>query len=122
MLEGSSKVIFGHMIIHRFSCVWDLNCAMLTLIPKVEEARDVKQFRSVTLINCIFKIFSKVLTSRLGRVSQRFISSNQNAFIKGRYILDSVVVALELVHSVHKSKEHGLIIKLDYEKACDRVS
>jgi hypothetical protein len=55
-------------------------------------------------------------------VSQRLISSNQSAFIKGRYILESVVIAHELVHEGHKNKEPGFILKLDYEKAYDKVS
>jgi hypothetical protein len=46
----------------------------------------------------------------------------QSAFIRGRYILESIVVAHELLHSVNKSKEPGVIIKLDYEKAYDRVN
>jgi hypothetical protein len=33
-----------------------------------------------------------------------------------------VVVAREIVHSVHVSSELGVILKLDYEKAYDRVS
>jgi hypothetical protein len=80
----------------------------------------MKLFRPISLINCSFKIFSKVLTLRLGKISQRLISDNQSAFIKGRYILESVVIAHELVHSLHKSKDSGLILKLDYEKAYDR--
>jgi hypothetical protein len=31
-------------------------------------------------------------------------------------------VAHEVVHSVHKTKEPGVVIKLDYEKAYDRVN
>jgi hypothetical protein len=31
-------------------------------------------------------------------------------------------VAHEVVHSLHKNKEPGVIIKLDYEKAYDRVN
>ena len=50
------------------------------------------------------------------------MATNQSVFIKGRYILESVVVAHEIVHSVHSSKEPGVIIKLDYEKAYDRVN
>jgi hypothetical protein len=63
-----------------------------------------------------------VLANRFGRVSQRLISANQSAFIKGRYILESVVVAHEIVHSIHKSKEPGVILKLDYKKTYERVS
>jgi hypothetical protein len=32
------------------------------------------------------------------------------------------VVAHEVVHSLHRTKEPGVIIKLDYEKAYDRVN
>lgn len=53
---------------------------------------------------------------------QRIVAPTQSTFIKGRYILESVVVAHELVHSVHQSSEPGIILKLDYEKAYDRVS
>jgi hypothetical protein len=33
-----------------------------------------------------------------------------------------VVVAHELLYSMHRSKEPGVVIKLDYEKAYDRVN
>jgi hypothetical protein len=32
------------------------------------------------------------------------------------------VIAHEVIHSIHKSKQHGVIIKLDYEKAYDRMN
>jgi hypothetical protein len=52
---------------------------------------------------------------------QRIVAPNQSAFIRGRYILGSVVVAHEIVHSINKSGEQGIVLKLDYEKAYDRV-
>ena len=78
--------------------------------------------RSISLINCSFKIFSKILTLRLSRIAQRLVTANQSAFIKGRYILESIVVAHEIVHSLHKKKDEGVILKLDYKKAYDKVS
>ena len=74
--------------------------AMIFLIPKVDEARSMKIFRPISLINWSFKVFSKVLTLRLGKIMDRLISPQQSAFIQGRYILESVVVAHELVHIV----------------------
>jgi hypothetical protein len=55
-------------------------------------------------------------------VSERLVAPEQSAFIRERYILDSVVVAHEVVHILHKSKEGGVVIKLDYKKAYDRVN
>ena len=78
-----------------------LNFALVTLIPKVGEATNMKQFRPINLLNCSFNFFSKLLTLRLTSVVQRIVAPTQSAFIKGRYILESVVVAHELVHSVH---------------------
>jgi hypothetical protein len=67
-------------------------------------------------------MISELLTNRLWIVAQRLVAANQSAFIKGRYILESVVVTHEIVHSLHKSKEKGVVLKLDYEKAYDKVS
>jgi hypothetical protein len=51
-----------------------LNFAMISLIPKVDETRSMKNFRP---ISCSFKVFSKVLTLRLGKIMNRLISPQQ---------------------------------------------
>ena len=45
-----------------------INFALITLIPKEEGARSMMKFRPISLINCSFKIFSKALTLRLGKI------------------------------------------------------
>jgi hypothetical protein len=50
------------------------------------------------------------------------IEQEQSAFIRGRYILESVVLTHEVVHNLLKIKTPGIILKLDYEKAYDRVN
>jgi hypothetical protein len=72
-----------------------LNFALLTLIPKELGGRSMKKYRQISLCNCSFKIFSKVLTIRLGKIADRLISTQQSAFIGGRYILKSVVVVVK---------------------------
>ena len=99
-----------------------LNYVMLTLIPKEENASEIRKFRPIALINCSFKIFSKALNNRLTRIIDRLISPNQTAFIKGRYILESIVAAHEIIHEVARKKEAGIILKIDYEKAYDTVN
>jgi hypothetical protein len=50
------------------------------------------------------------------------IAKEQGAFIRGHFILESVVIAHEIAHSIHKTKEPGVIFKLDYEKSYDRAN
>jgi hypothetical protein len=82
----------------------------------------MNKIRSISLLNCSYKIFTKVLTDRISKVADRLVTGNQTAFIKGRYILKSVVTTHEVIHSVHHGKKQGLILKLDYEKAYNKVS
>jgi len=95
---------------------------MITLIPKEPEAKVLNKFRPISLSNCSFNFFSKLLNNRMVKLSDRLVASNQTAFIKGRFILESVVAAHEIIHEVSKMKHEGVVLKLDYEQAYHRVS
>lgn len=99
-----------------------LNYGIITLIPKIKGAVNIRQFRPIFLINVVYKIITKTLTLRLNIVADKFISPNQTAFIPRRYILDGVVVIHEVLHELAKHKQSGIILKLDFEKAYDKVS
>lgn len=71
--------------------LYRLNFPMITLIPKENDARIMSKFRHISLLNCCFKIFTKVLTNRLAMIIDWLIANSQSAFIKCRYILESVV-------------------------------
>jgi hypothetical protein len=74
------------------------------------------------LINCGFKIFAKALNNRLALIYGRLLSCNQISFVKGRFILESVVSTYEIIHDVVRRGEKKVVLKLDYENAYDRVS
>jgi hypothetical protein len=75
-----------------------LNNVRIILIPKEEGANTLKKFRPISLINYSFKIFAKALNSRLERLCARLLAPNQTTFVRGRYILESVVSAHETIH------------------------
>jgi hypothetical protein len=100
----------GHLDIKR------LNFGVITLVPKVKEANCIKQYRPICLLNVDYKCFTKVLTNRLVSVAQRVVGKNQTDFIKGRNILEGVVVLHEVIHELHSSKQKGLILKIYFEK------
>lgn len=60
-----------------------LNFSILTLIPKEQDAKEMKKFRPISLGNCSLKIITKAMTNRIAPIGDRIISSNQTAFIKG---------------------------------------
>jgi hypothetical protein len=99
-----------------------LNFGILSLIPKVLGADDIKQFCPIELINVIFMLVSKAYAIRLSPVAHRNISPAQLAFIKGRFIQDSPLALHEIIHELKSKKLPAVLLKLDFEKAYDRVS
>lgn len=93
-----------------------LNYGVITLIPKLKEASNIKQFRPICLLNVSFKILTKLLANRLGMIVDKIINDSQSAFIRGRNILDGVVALHEIAHEVRCSKRKGVFLKLDFEK------
>lgn len=83
---------------------------------------NIKHFRPICLLNVIYKIITKVLTVRFTEVASRVISNFQMAFLPERNILDGIVILQEVLHELWVTKREGVIIKLDFEKAYDRVS
>lgn len=98
-----------------------LNYGVITIVPKLKEANNIKQFRPICLLNVDYKYFNKVLTNRLVPIARKVIGKQQTGFIKGRNILEGVVVLHEVLHELRTSKRKGLIMKIDFEKAYDRV-
>jgi hypothetical protein len=66
-------------------------------------------------------MLSKVLARRLSGVMNSIISQSQSAFIKGRNLVDGVVVANEIVDYARRLERQCLILKVDFEKAYDSV-
>jgi hypothetical protein len=54
-----------------------LNYVMIILVAKEEEAKTLKKYIPISLINCSFKIFSKVLNMRLETICGRPLAPNQ---------------------------------------------
>ena len=99
-----------------------INATILSLVPKTEEAQTMKKYRPIACCNLIYKVISKVLARRLKLVLPEAIEPNQTAFIKGRLLLENVLLASELVNGYYPSSNSSRsTVKFDISKAFDTV-
>eukprot|EP00253_Pinus_taeda_P026591 PITA_26591 len=82
-----------------------LNSTFIALVPKVEEANTPEKFRPIALCNVIYKIISKVIANKLKVILPGIISQEQSGYVEGRQILDNILLAQEMIHSLHSRKE-----------------
>jgi hypothetical protein len=98
-----------------------INRTFIALIPKVDNPQWMNDYRPISLVGSMYKILAKVLANRLRLVIGSVISDSQSAFIKGRQILDGILVANEVVDEARKRKKELLLFKVDFEKAYDSI-
>eukprot|EP00253_Pinus_taeda_P022073 PITA_22073 len=97
------------------------NSTFLALIPKETRPTTFSRFRPISLCNTSYKIFAKIIASRLQPLLPSLISENQGGFLSNRQIHDSIILVQEAIHSSISRQEKGFVLKLDLANAFDRV-
>jgi hypothetical protein len=99
-----------------------LNATMITLIPKENEARTPDRYKPIALCNVVYKIISKVIANILKPILPTLISQEEAGFVEGRQIMDNIIHAHELIHTLKIQRRGGMIIQLDLAKSYDKIS
>ena len=95
----------------------------ITLICKDKNKADLlTNWRPISLLNCDYKILSKVLSLRLRSVIEETVHPDQTCSIPGRSIQDNVHLIRHLIDYVDDKNMSAAIISLDQSKVFDRVS
>ncbi|XP_071926970.1 uncharacterized protein [Coffea arabica] len=95
---------------------------LIMLGPKIEGASHWQDFRAISLCNVSSKIISKLVTNRLNKLLPQLVSPWQSGFVPGRQIIDNILLAHEHAQELDRRLEAPkLMLKLDMEKAYDRV-
>jgi hypothetical protein len=87
----------------------------------INEAERIQQYRPICQLNVSFKKFMEVAPLRLNTVADHVVHPSQTAFMQERNILNGVVTLHEMVHELHSKNLNRVILKLDFEKAYDKV-
>ena len=96
--------------------------AMITLIEKKgKDKRFLKNWRPISLINVDAKIASKCFAFRIRNVLSSLIHSDQTAYVKGRYIGESVRLIDDILEYTDSNDIEALLFSADFEKAFDSI-
>lgn len=98
------------------------NLSFIVLIAKRNDPLGFGDYRPISLIGCVYKVISKILSNRLAKVIGSVISPNQAAFISGRQILDGILVANEIIRITSVEDSNFFLFKVDFKKAFDSVN
>jgi hypothetical protein len=102
--------------------LYSINFDTIIILLKCRETTYIKQYRPICLLNVRFNFFTKVATNRISQVAQKVISPSQTAFIPSHNTMEGVIVLHETLHEMHRKKQSGIILKLDFEKAYDKLN
>lgn len=84
----------------------------LVLIPKKDVINSFSDLRPISLSNFINKVISRVIHGRVVGLLPYLISTNQSGFVKGRCIIENVLLTQEIVTDIRKrGKPANMVIK-----------
>ena len=100
-----------------------INHTLIALISKMENPSSTTQFRPIGLYNSFYKIIANILVNRMRPLLEKIIDPVQSAFVPKRSIHDNILLTHEIMNKFKnmKEKKFWVALKLDMEKAYDRV-
>jgi hypothetical protein len=99
-----------------------LNRALITLIPKKQDAVEIGDYRPISLVHSFAKLFSKVVANRLRLRLGDIVSTNQSAFVKHRCLHDNFVLVRQVARRINEKRKTGVLLKLALSRAFDSMS
>jgi len=97
------------------------NTACIRLIPKKGDARLLKNWRPISLLSCYYKLLSRVINERLGKVIDKITGRSQKAYTTEKYLQEVIINICNNIEECNKTGKPGMLISIDQKKAFDSV-
>ena len=122
----------GSLLVDSLNCSYDSGelsntqkQAIINLIEKNgKDKRHINNWRPIKFINVDTKIGSKAISTRLQKVLPKIkiIRFNQNAYVKGKTILDAVRTIDDILDYTGGYQINGMLVAIDFQEAFDSVN
>ena len=99
-----------------------LRTAIIKLIPKKGDTSKIKNWRPISLLNCFYKIISRVITSRLRKYMDKTTPICQKGYSSSRYCQEVLISVIESIEKCNSLKKKACGLSLDINKAFDSLS
>ena len=94
---------------------------IVSLISKKDDPLLLKNWRPITLLNIDYKIAAYALATRLKKVMPNIINTDQNGYIKDRFIGYNIRLIQDIIDHSEKFNVDSCILFLDFTKAFDTI-
>ena len=121
VIKGDLQKIFNAILLDHGRISAKMKAGLIKLIPKTPPFNSIGNFRPISLINSDFKIFTKILSTRLKPILKELIHETQFAQ-PGMNMNNMNTLIRDLVDDMNISDEDSFFVSIDFRKAFDTVS
>lgn len=100
----------------------NVNNTYIALIGKKNICVTTSDYKPISLTTSLYKILAKTLANRLRITLEEMVAENQMAFVEDKQITDAILITNEAIDYWEAKKIKGCVLKLDIEKAFDKVN
>jgi len=100
----------------------DFMKSMFIAIPKINNAQDCSDFRTISLISHVSKILLHLINARITPIIERHLSDSQLGFRKGKGTRDAIFQFRTIMERATQVNKKVYACFIDYQKAFDRIN
>ncbi|KAE9418038.1 hypothetical protein Angca_008207, partial [Angiostrongylus cantonensis] len=93
----------------------------MVILPKKGDQKDLCNYRPICLLNVLYKLFTKIILSRISRTLDEAQPVDQAGFRKGFCYMDNIQTVSRVIEVCREYHLPLVLTFVDYEKASDSV-
>jgi len=127
LIEAAGELVYGKLANLFNECLYQTkipdmwNEAIIILLLKKGDPTDMSNYRPISLLNNIYKLFTKIITNRITSTLDENQPREQAGFRKGFSTTDHLHAVNQLIEKCAEYKIPLAIALVDYNKAFDSV-